>query len=711
MHAEGATTVGLSPSPREVLRRPELPVAAFAALLQFLTLRPLLGPFIYADELGYVAAARYFGPGYPEVQMQSGFFHAGYGLLLSPLTVLFDEPGSFHRAATSLNGAMLVLAAVLACRLARQLYDLSDRATMLVGALFAASTSVMFSSGLVWAEATMTLLVVLMATVARRAAVHHRRIDIAWLAVIAVAAYLIHPRGIAMTAAIVVALLVLAWVGASRPTIGLAVVFIAVGFVATRQLHDLTADRLFAGSALTGTNSSFRFRIEEFILRSPGSWVRGLLGTAWYQLVASAGLAAIAAVDWFTGSRRTVRQLRSGGGGRLSGANFVGLLLFGTVVLSWLIAGTIASAEDVRIDHTVYGRYLDHIGPLGLTVGAAIVLQKGKRAARPILGAAVLMLVLGWVVTLWWGPDFYDSGRSFARVNAPVFASLERLADSNLPGVAGTVAAVGSVGFWVVMRWRPAVATVAAIAVLAPFGFITVRSEVRPHSRDTVNLQALSGATEESFSDGIVMLAEPFAFLPLYAGQYWADDVQFILATECPAHPYDGVIAAPGDARYSDHAVLFTDDRSERQLLRSPVSRERSTWSADVTVSEVPGPVVSGGLVDIEISIANTGDSPIILPGVGPRPLSLAYRILEPGVAAYDTAPLRVAVAPDTTVEPGQTLTVAASVPLVLGEEPLGAGEFEIVADLFVENLGWLHEAGCPGGLPDGGRISVVETS
>lgn len=707
---------------RTWLRRPELAVAAFASLLQWLTLRSLLGPFIYADELGYVAAARYFGPGYPEVQMQSGFFHAGYGLLLSPLTIWFDEPASFHRAATSLNGAMLVVAAVMACRLAQKLYDLDAFSTFVVGALFASSTSVMVSSGLLWAESTLTLLVVLMATSVRRAAVLQRRLDIAVLALIAVAAYAIHPRGIAMTVAIVLGLMLLARSGPHRGTVALAVIFVATGFLATRQLHELTADRLFAGSALTGTNSSFRFRVEEYIIGAPGAWVRGLLGAAWYQLMASAGLVAVAFISWAVAARgalsnhtysqghgRDVSRLdrSSSHGSDPDGSNFVGFVVGGAFVLTWLIAGTIASVEEPRIDHTVYGRYLDHLAPLAFTMGSAVLLTRGRAAVRPIAVSAALVPVLGWAVSLWWGFDFYDEPRPVAPINAPVHATMSRVVENNLPGVIGTAAGVGIVAFWLVTRWNPRAALVGAVGLLSCFGLFTVNNEVLPQSRNSANLQALPDAAELEFSGGTVMLAEPFAFLPTYSGQFWADDVQFVLATECPAHPYDGVIAAPGDARYLDHRILFSDDRSERELLEpSPVGYPVA-WSVVPSVSVTSGQLTAGGVAEVEISITNTGSSILEIPGEGPRSLLVAYRIIEAGAAPYDTAPIQVDGLSNVSLEPSATSTVSIVVPLVAGESPLGSGEYDVVADLYVRGLGWLHEAGCPGGLPEGARIEV----
>jgi hypothetical protein len=685
------------------LRRPEVLVAAFTAGLQWLVLRRVLGPFIYADELGYVAAARFFGSGDASVQLQSGFFHAGYGLLLAPLTVVFDEPDGFHRAATTLNGMMLVAAAVLASRLVRHLYGLDPFQTVVSGLLFATSTSVMVSSGLLWAESTLTLLVVIMATAARRAATRGGVLDDVVLVVTAVVAYLVHPRGIAMTAAIVAALLLLAWNRQRWLPFFVAFGAIAAGFVATRALHDLTADQVFAGSALTGTNSSFRFRLEEYVLGAPGAWTRGLLGTAWYQLMASAGLMAVAWWEWLRSGADRFRTR-----GALDGRVMVGAVMAMSFAFSWTIGATIASGDVVRIDHSVYGRYLDHIAPLGFSVAGALVMTRFESAQRSLLAALVATPVLGWLVTLWWGIDFYGEPRQVAPINAPLHATVTRLLDNNLPGVIGVAAAVGVGVLILLSRRSPTVAMSASAFVLAVVGVFTVRNEVWPHSRDTVNLRAMADAVEEHAAGGTVLIAEPFSFLNLYGGQYWADDVDFVLGSECPAHPFDAVIAPIDDERYFDQRILFTDPRSERQLLEASGVGYPTEWDVSVSVESGVDTAVAGDLIEVSFTVTNNGSDRFVLPADGPRPAVAAYRFIPDGDEPYDTEPVAIAELATLELESGESRTVATEVALSGADgATLTPGRYQIVADLFVRRIGWVYEAGCPGGLPDGLAVEV----
>jgi hypothetical protein len=421
--------------------------------------------------------------------------------------------------------------------------------------------------------------------------------------------------------------------------------------------------------------------------------------------MASAGLVAIATWEWL----RSTRDLASGRGATDRGA--IGVVLLLSAALTWAMAGTIVSGEVVRIDHTVYGRYLDHIAPLAFSVAGAILLTSQRHWSRPLVASAVLVPGLGWAVSLWWGLDFYDAPRQVAPINAPVHATMTRIVENNLPGVIGVVAAVGIVVLLLAVRWQPRVAVALSVVVLAVTGFFTVRNEVRPHSRDTVNLRAMADAVEAAVPEGTAMIAEPFAFLNTYAGQYWADDVQFVLATECPAHPYDAIIAAVDDQRYLDHRILFTDPRSDRQLLEpSPVGYPIQ-WQADVSVVAADGPVESGGTMPVTISVTNTGDDTLLLPGEGPRPLSVAYRIVEAGEEPYDTAPIVVADLSTLSLAAGETRSTTIDVPIPGAESAFVPGRYEIVADLFVGGIGWVNEAGCPDGFPPGAEIEITPSS
>lgn len=686
---------------RTRLRSPEVIVGLFAAVIQVINLLPLRGPFIFADELGYVAAARYFGPGYPEIQMQSGFFHAGYGLLLAPLTAIFPEPERFYRAAVGINGLMVVAAAVLATRLIRRLYQLSDGQAILAGALFAVSTSAMVSASVVWTESTLILLTVLIAAAAARLAEQHRVIDAVGLTVLGVFAYFVHPRAIAMTVSVACLWVLLGWYRRRWLRSAIAIGVMILGFVAVRQVHELTADRLFAASALSGSNSSFRYRIEESILGSPAAWSLGVIGLAWYQLVASVGLVAIAWAEWGTSAMQFVRRTRPSPSARV----VVGTLLLGATVSTCLVSATIATGDQPRLDHAIYGRYLDHMAPLGMAVAAALVLRRASAVSGPLAAGAFAIPALGLGITAWWGADHFLSN-AVQRVNIPVHATLSRWVDDPRPSVVASFVFLAVVGLLVGARRWPGPTIVVTVVGLGALGVATVRHEVHPQSRATMANREMASEVEALAGGGPVMIAEPFTFLNLYGGQFWADDTSFVLATECPAQATEFVIAPIDDPRYLDYRILFTDERSERQLLEvSPVGGPAS-WAISTSVSAPAGPVPAGSTVPITITVTNTDTEPLDVPGLGPRTVTLAYRFIDADTHPYTTSP--VGTGWNGRLEPGSSVTIEAEAVAEREGAALAPGRYEIVADLWVSGIGWLNEVGCPGGLPGGVGVDVA---
>jgi hypothetical protein len=341
-----------------------------------------------------------------------------------------------------------------------------------------------------------------------------------------------------------------------------------------------------------------------------------------------------------------------------------------------------------------------------LAFGASLVLSKAH-GARLWVAGALATPVLGAVIMLWWGPSAFEVDQPYAPINAPFFASMANLLGSLSPlliGVAvGGVAVVGGLSG---KRWS-LTALGCLVPILVVVGLQASSEHVRRHSRDTVNLRAMAEAVESSGAQR-ALLAEPFAFINLYGGQYWADDVQFILASECPASSsYDVVIAPIDDPRYLDHRVIFTDPRSERQLLEPPAVASVDASEVMVRFVEFPTAVEPGSIVEARVEVENTGEEAVFIAAGGVRSPSVAYRFIDPGQSSYDTKPVVV----DTgalTLEVGDRRLFTVDVVVGADGEPLPEGSYELVADLFIGGLGWVNEAGCPGGIPDGSAVEVI---
>lgn len=679
------------------LWRPQLIVAAWASVLQFVVLRPVLGPFIFADELGYVAAARYFGPGYPDVQMQSGFFHFGYGLLLSPLTAIFGEPDSFHRAATTFNGALMVAGAVLVVHLIVVVLGHSRTAGLIGGLTFAAAPPVLVNTGMLWAESALSFWVVLSVWLVARFARSPTMATGIPLAIVAAFAYAIHPRALALFVASAVVLILIGYRSRqARPAVAVALVVLFIGFISVRLVNDLVADRLYADQALASFDGSIIGRFRTFILEEPTKWLLGLVGVAWYQVFASAGLVVVAWVAWVRTGWRALLRTEA-----VTDRHAISVFLVAALGSGWAMAATIAAGDELRLDQPIYGRYLDHLAPLAMAVAVAVLADGARRWNRELLGAAAVLPLIGGFLLAWHGTDFFAGGRAFVAMNVPVFATFIRVAETASPLSAGLIAGAAVAAFVGALRFHRVAALGVAIVAFAGLGVFTVQREVHPHSRNTVNLRTLAVRSEELATGGRVLLAPPYEFQTLFSTQFWADDVQFVLGTECSSAPYDLVIAAPDDPRYLDHAILGRDQRLEREILQPSTSRPVVDVATEVRVTGWPASVEPGQTEVVTISVSNTGSSPIVLSGGGnPRDLGISIRFVG------DTGELpRIPVpVPEPLVEPGETIVVEFSLAAASGGKPLDPGGYEMAADVFLAQIGWLNAPGCD-------RFDVPSTS
>jgi hypothetical protein len=206
------------------------------------------------------------------------------------------------------------------------------------------------------------------------------------VAALAVLAFAVHPRALAMLPLAVAFLAALACIGRLRWTAAVvAALVIVMGYASVRAAND------HLGMALWGTGVSDGDRLATFwnrVASLDGVWrfALRLLGHAWYQLSASFGLVAIgaaAAIGAFCNDRDA---------GRRCALAFAGAAMLGVAAAS---AAQLVDAR--RLDHIVYGRYLDGVTIILLWLGARSLLEDEKQDVKrwPVLALAGIFLAVG----------------------------------------------------------------------------------------------------------------------------------------------------------------------------------------------------------------------------------------------------------------------------------------------------------------------------
>jgi hypothetical protein len=381
-----------------------------AGTLALFVLRALLslirtGPVLVADEIGYLDNARALAGGVAGQLEIAPFYRGGYSLALAPLVALGSSPTLTYHLILLLNvalaAAVLPLLYLLLTRFGGVRAELAFWAA-LAGAAYPALT--VLSQTAMSENALFPLVCVWLIAFAGLLARPAPRSELWWgvgLAASTGALWAVHTR---MAVAVALAVLGLVWLTARRrirpSTLVVALATIALFLLGTHFLDNFLADHNYGGSAPDELS-------ERMDALSSIAGVRtvlaNLVGQTWYLLVATFGLAAAVAVDFFA-------RWRARPGGAVAGEGqppYVGILLALTALL--LVISASAFPERTRPDMLIYGRYSEVVAPalvaVGLTVLARARIPSLRRLAWPLLGFVLLTGVVALIRATASDPD------------------------------------------------------------------------------------------------------------------------------------------------------------------------------------------------------------------------------------------------------------------------------------------------------------------
>lgn len=326
-------------------------------------------------------------------QMPS-FGSAGYyplwGILLTPLWWVLDDPGTVYRAA-SVVGLVVGVVTIWPLALVVRRVGLTLPQGIAVAAVVMTLPARAIQADYVMSERLLFLAVTLAALAAFRLWERTTFLRAVVFGLAVSLAYLTHVRMITLVLASAVwllALLLKRW-----PVALVGLVTLAVGYLA--------ADRLagYLNELLTGASPSqsdgFLASMQDFHLTN---FVRVVLSHTWAQLVGSFGLVAVGFVAVVVWSWAEVRK------GRLGRACWV----FGVLVATFLVSALAwSNTEDLwsagwrRLDAWVYTRYLDPVSGVVVALGLAVLVAGVVRTrfwawaagAAAAVAAAVVLFV------------------------------------------------------------------------------------------------------------------------------------------------------------------------------------------------------------------------------------------------------------------------------------------------------------------------------
>ncbi len=392
-----------SPSPTRWWMIVTLAVVAVAAV-HIAAIFGNRGPVLYSDALGYLGNARFLAGGTPPTFDGAFSYAPGYSVLLIPLYWVTQQADAVWTGAVLLNVAFATLIMAPAYWLARNMFSLRQHPALLSAAVVSLTPALILQPGRIWTE-TLFPLVFLTAVAAVTSMfgmkpVSATRIGPA-IASGALVGYLvsIHGRGIAVAAAFGAILLFgVVWYRIRTSTALIAATAAGIVVAGDLAVRSYLRSELWTPGDVPANAGSVRRILAAYAPDQITSTLSTALGHGWYVIAVSFGLAALGFVALTLVAARSPKWHPTSASAQ-AGAAFAILAVVGVWLLS---AGLLTNVN--RVDHRVYGRYLEGVTPILILAGTAALL-KVRVAWRALGYSAALILPVG--AGLYWlrGPE------------------------------------------------------------------------------------------------------------------------------------------------------------------------------------------------------------------------------------------------------------------------------------------------------------------
>jgi len=430
------------------------------------------GPVLYSDALGYLGNARFLAGGAQPLFDGSFEYAAGYSLLLVPIYWITERSDVVWAAASMLNVILSIAIMLPAWWLGRHLFGLGRRRALLVAAAVSLTPALLLQPGRIWTEALFPF--VFLSAAAFTFALFTTNRSLFALAAGGSAGYLvfIHGRGMAVAAAFAIVVLI-AGVARRLAIRPLIIALVSAGAVVAGDLamSNFLSDRLWSAGSTAANSGAASSIIASFSPSNLGDTLSTGLGHVWYVATVSfgVGIVGVVALVWLIGRFNPFAD--SSGGARLT-ALFALIAVAGVAALS---AGLLSEVN--RVDHRVYGRYLEGVSPILILAGSAW-LVRARVAWKVWVIGAVAVPIAGVALVIWRGAEQFTG--NVQKLSIPGLLGLQTLVNPttdvfleglNIIAISLVSAAVG-LAVAVFARYRASAAVVLIVVASVAFTFV-----------------------------------------------------------------------------------------------------------------------------------------------------------------------------------------------------------------------------------------------
>jgi hypothetical protein len=347
-------------------------------------------PILYEDSMGYLGSARFLSGRSPVPTLAGGnYYRFGYSLLLVPASWISGRASFAYAWAVGVNVMLGLVLVPLSYALARRALLLPRAPSVVAAALAALYPAYLLNTPHAWVELLAAVLFTGWALAVHDVCQRPGLRTALLMSGVAAAALLTHGR---FWPLVIVAAALMLWllVQGHRVPAGSGLLVLMVGVAIAEAGGRYLVRHVWAGwAANSGEEGRFLSNLSPGNL---GNVLQAFVGQAWYLQVSTLALAGVGIVGLV---RRTVAANRS------RGLRVWAAAILAAVVGLWLVSAA-STSHPVRVDHRVYGRYIECAVAVLVVVAVAEIVRAGRRAHRLValslgllvLAASILKLTL-----------------------------------------------------------------------------------------------------------------------------------------------------------------------------------------------------------------------------------------------------------------------------------------------------------------------------
>ncbi|MCK8059983.1 MULTISPECIES: hypothetical protein [unclassified Fusibacter] len=355
------------------------------------------------DEFGYWGNAAYFaGYDWSNTISEIPFYSYGYSLILTPLFLIFKSPIIMYRAAIILNGIMMSISFLLCYAILKKMTMNVDNILLAFVSVFIVMypTYIVYSS-IAWSESLLIMSCWLLAWCFAVLDEQSGNFKFMFIGFLSAFIYVVHQRTLGIVIASVMVVLMMTLTKRIKlKQLMIVVLIIMIILIADVYMKNNLKDNLWSydNGNLTNDYSSQVVKIEKIFTMKGIFEFFGVLGGHLFYVGASSYLLSYfglfellqSVVKKVSNAIRT-KEFSMKYNGNVFDVHLFLLMAFGLTIL----INSIFMINPIRIDHIVYGRYIDVLNGELILFGFARLL-KGKSELSHWFYTVILVFIVGF---------------------------------------------------------------------------------------------------------------------------------------------------------------------------------------------------------------------------------------------------------------------------------------------------------------------------